>query len=45
VRNNWNAVVNKPWVLFAVLIFQCALYWLIVIYQGIGAVPVAYQRF
>jgi hypothetical protein len=35
----------QPWALFALLVFQCLVYWMIAIYIGGEAVPVAYQRF
>jgi len=41
----WKSFVTKPWVLFAFLIFQSVLYWMITVYLGSEAVPVAYQRF
>ncbi len=43
--DRWKAFLTKPWVLFALLIFQCLLYWMAAIYLGGEAVPVAYQRF
>ena len=36
---------KKPTRLLALLIFQAVLYWMIAIYLGSEAVPVAYQRF
>lgn len=40
-----SALMRKPWVLLGFLIFQAVLYWMLVIYIGSEAVPVAYQRF
>lgn len=45
MRNRWKMFFAKPWVLLALLICQSVLYWLIAIYTGSEAVPVAYQRF
>ena len=43
--DRWNVLFTKPWVLLTLLIFQCVMYWMIAIYMGSEAVPVAYQRF
>ena len=36
---------QKPAALLVLLIVQAALYWMLAIYMGSEAVPVAYQRF
>ena len=43
--DRWKGFLMKPWALFVLLIFQSLLYWMIAIYVGNEAVPVAYQRF
>jgi hypothetical protein len=43
--DRWKAFSTKPQVLLALLVFQSLLYWMIAIYAGSAAVPVAYQRF
>jgi len=42
---HWKAYFNKPWVLLGLLVLQSVLYWMLAIYLGGEAVPVAYQRF
>ena len=37
--------LKKPAVLFAILLLQAVSYWIITIYIGSEAIPVAYQRF